>query len=99
MLVWHLEVVECVDGQDIESGTAVDEGLGNLHVADDWGTKHREGASSGCALELICRVEGDGALGPPERVRGLEIGEDCVHLASKLLEDALRGRGLVKGSI
>ena len=47
------------------------------------------------ALELVARAEGDGALGPPERVHGLELAEDCVHLASKLLEDALRGWGLV----
>ena len=35
LVIWHLEVVERVDGQDIEPCTAVDEGLGNLHVADD----------------------------------------------------------------
>ena len=51
-------------------------------------------ASGGCALELVCRVEGDGALGPFERARGLELGEDCVHFTSKLYEDALRGWGL-----
>ena len=45
-------------------------------------------------LELVCRVEGDGALGPPERARGLELGEDCIHFTSKLFEDALRGWGL-----
>ena len=71
-----------VNGHDVEPCVAVDEGLSDLHVADDWGTKHREGASSGCALELICRVEGDGALGPLERARGLELGEDCIHLMS-----------------
>ena len=26
--------------------------------------------------------------------RGLELGEDCVHFTSKLLEDTLRGWGL-----
>ena len=52
-VTWHLEVVERVDGQDVEPCATIDEGLGNLHVADDWGTKHRE--DSGCcrALELI----------------------------------------------
>ena len=68
--------------------------LGDLHIADDWGAQHREGASGGCALELVCRVEGDGTLGPPERARGLELGEHRVHLASELFEDALRGWGL-----
>ena len=89
-----MEVVEHVDGQDVEPCATVDEGLGNLHIADDWGAKHREGASGGRALELICRVESDGALGLLERARGLELGEHRVHLASELYEDALRGWGL-----
>ena len=86
-----LKVVKHLDGQDVEPCAAIDEGPGDLHVADDWGTKHREDASSSRTLELICRAEGDGALGPPERACGLELGEDCVHLVRKLLEDALRG--------
>ena len=36
LIILHLEVVERVDGQDVEPCAAVDEGLGNLHVADDW---------------------------------------------------------------
>ena len=36
LIVWHLEIVERLDGQDIEPYPAVDEGLSNLHVADDW---------------------------------------------------------------
>ena len=92
--MWHLKVAERVDGQDVEPCAAVDEGLGNLHVADDWRTEHWEDASSGHALELICRTERDGALGPSERVHGLELGEDCIHFMSKLFEDTLRGWGL-----
>ena len=86
-----MEVVERVDRQDVEPCAAVDQGLGDLHIADDWGTQHREDASGGCAFELICRVESDGALGPLERARGLKLGERCVHLASEPFEDALRG--------
>ena len=52
------------------------------------------GASGGCALELVGRVEGDGALGPPEWARGLQLGEDCIHFMNKLFEDTLRGWGL-----
>ena len=89
LFVWHLEVVERVDGQDVEPCATFDEGLGDLHIADDWATQHWEGASGGCALELIRRVESDGALGPPERTRGLELGECHVNLTSKLLGDAL----------
>ena len=66
--------VERLDGQDVEPCTAVDEGLGNLHIADDWGAKHRECASGSRALELICRAERDGALGPSERTRDFELG-------------------------
>ena len=51
-----MEVVERVDGQDVEPCAAVDEGLGNLHVADDWGAKHREDSSCGRALELVCEL-------------------------------------------
>ena len=53
LVVGHLEIVECFHGQDVEPCAAVDEGLGNLHVADDRGAKHREGASGSCALELL----------------------------------------------
>ena len=49
-----LGVVERVDGQDVEPCAAVDEGPGDLHVANDWGTKHLEDASDSCTLELIC---------------------------------------------
>ena len=40
--MWHLEVVERLDGQNVESYAAIDEGHHNLHIADDWGTKHWE---------------------------------------------------------
>ena len=89
-----MKVVEHLDRQDVKPCATIDEGPGDLHVVDDWGTKHREDAGSSCALELICRAKVDGALVPPERAHGLELGEDCIHLASKLLEDVLRGWGL-----
>ena len=53
LIVWHLEIVECLDGQDIEPCPAIDEGPSDLHIADDRGTKHREDSGCGCALELI----------------------------------------------
>ena len=53
LIVWHLEIVECLDGQDIEPCSAIDEGPGDLHIADDWGTQHREDSGCGRALELI----------------------------------------------
>ena len=89
LIVRHLEIVECLYGQDVELCPAVDEGPGDSHVADDWGAEHPEGACGSHTLELICRTEGDGALGPPERARGLELGEDCIHLTSELFEVAL----------
>ena len=84
-----MEPVERLDGQDVESCSAVNEGPGDLHIADDWGAKHREDSGRCRALELIRRAERDSASRPPERARGLKLGEDCIHLASKLLEDAL----------
>ena len=33
LVVWHLEAVECLDGQDIKPYAAVDEGLGDLYAA------------------------------------------------------------------
>ena len=36
LVIWDLEVVKRVDEQDVEPCAAVDEGLGNLLVADDW---------------------------------------------------------------
>ena len=94
LIVWHLEIVERLDGQDIEPCSAIDEGLGDLDVADDGGTEHQEGAGSCRALELVRRAEGDDALGPLERARCLEPGKGCVHLTGKLPKDALRGWGL-----
>ena len=53
LIVRHLEIVECLYGQDVEPCPPVDEGPGDLHVADDWGAKHREDSGCGRALELI----------------------------------------------
>ena len=53
MVIWHLKVVEHLDGQNIEPYAAIDEGPGDLHIADDWGTKHQEDSDYGRALELI----------------------------------------------
>ena len=35
LIMWHLKVVERLDGQDVEPCAAVDEGLGDPHIADD----------------------------------------------------------------
>ena len=53
LIIRHLEIVECLYGQDVEPCPAIDEGPGDLHVADDWGAKHWEDSSCGRALELI----------------------------------------------
>ena len=84
-----MEIVERLDEQDVESYPAIDEGRGDLHVADDWGAKHQEDSGRCRTLELVCGTECDRARRPPERARGLKLGKDCIHLASKLLEDAL----------
>jgi len=53
LIVRHLEIVECLYRQDVEPCSTVDEGPGDLHIADDWRTKHREDSVRGCALEGI----------------------------------------------
>ena len=53
MVIWHLEIVERLDGQNVESCAAIDEGPGDLHFADDWGTEHWEDTGRCRALELI----------------------------------------------
>ena len=53
MIVRHLEIVERLDGQDVESCSAINEGPGDPHIADDWGAKHREDSGRRRALELI----------------------------------------------
>ena len=35
LIVRHLEIVERLYGQDVESSSAIDEGPGDLHIADD----------------------------------------------------------------
>ena len=53
LIVRHLEIVECLYGQDVEPCPAVDEGPGDFHVTDNWGAKHWEDPGCGRALELI----------------------------------------------
>ena len=53
LIIRHLEIVERLDGQDVESCSAINEGPGDLHIADDWGAKHRENSGRCRALELI----------------------------------------------
>ena len=78
-----MEIVERLDRQNVESCAAIDEGLCDEDIADDGLAEHRKGAGSCRALELVGRAEGDGALGPPERTRSLELGEGRVHLTAK----------------
>ena len=35
LIVWHLEAVECLDGQDVKPSAAVNEGPGDFYIADD----------------------------------------------------------------
>ena len=35
LMMWYMEAVERPDEQDIEPCAAVDEGLGDLYIADD----------------------------------------------------------------
>ena len=53
LIIRHLEIVERLDGQDVESCSTINEGPGDLHIADDWGAKHRENSGRCRALELI----------------------------------------------
>ena len=53
LVVGHLEIVECLDGQNVESCAAINEGPGDLHIADDWGTEHGEDPGCGRTLEMI----------------------------------------------
>ena len=94
LVVWHLEPVECLDGENIEPCSAVDESLGDGHVADDGGAEHGECASGSRILEPVRGVKGDGALGPLERASCFRFGERRIHLARELLEDAVGSRGL-----
>ena len=68
LVIGHLEIVERFHGQDVEPCPTIDEGPGDLHIADDWGAKHREDSGHGCALELIRRAECDSAA---DHLRGL----------------------------
>ena len=57
LIVRHLEIVECLDRQNVEPCVTIDEGPGDLHIADDWGAKHREDSSKVLAskeLHYIC---------------------------------------------
>ena len=53
LIVRHLEIVERLYGQDIEPCRAIDEGPGDLHIADDWGAKHWKDSGYGRTLQLI----------------------------------------------
>ena len=94
MVVWHLEPVERLNRQNIEPCSAIDESLGDGHIADDGGAEHGERARCGRSVEPVCGVEGDGALGPLERASCFKLGEHRIHLARKLLEDTVGSWGL-----
>ena len=49
----HVKKAEGFYGEQVEASTIVDEGLGNLHIADYWVTEHWEDASRSRTLELI----------------------------------------------
>ena len=53
LIIGHLEIIERLNGHDVESCPTIDEGPGDLHVTDDWGAKHWEDSGCGRALELI----------------------------------------------
>ena len=54
LTVGHLKIVERFHGQDVEPCPAINKGLGDHHVADDRGAKHRENSGCSRTLELIC---------------------------------------------
>ena len=94
LVVRHLESVECLNRENIEPCSAIDEGLGDSYVADDGGVEHGERASGSRTLEPVRGGEGDGALGPLERASRLKLGERRIDLARKLLEDTVRSWSL-----
>ena len=53
LVVWHLESVERLDGENIEPCSTIIESLGDGYVADDGGAEHGDRASGGHALELV----------------------------------------------
>ena len=53
LVVWHLEFVEHLDGENIEPCSTINESLGDGYVANDGGAEHGERASGGRALELV----------------------------------------------
>ena len=54
LAVGHLKIVERFHRQDVEPCPAVDEGPGDLHIADDLGAKHWEDTGRSRTLELVC---------------------------------------------
>ena len=48
-----MKIVERLNGQDVESCPTINEGPGDLHIADDWGIEHWEDAIRSRTLELI----------------------------------------------
>ena len=94
LVVWHLEPVERLNRENIEPCSAIDESLGDGHVADDGGAEHGECASGGRVLEPVRGVEGDGTLGPLERASHLKLGGRRIDLARRLLEETVRSWGL-----
>ena len=64
MRVRHLHLVESGDGDDVEAGSPIHEGLGNLHIVDGGSADEREGARRGCYFGVIFVVEGDLLMRP-----------------------------------
>ena len=58
LIVRHLEIVECLYGQDVEPCPAVDEGPVDGHLVDGGGAQHWERTRAGRVGGVIIRAEG-----------------------------------------
>ena len=84
-VVWNLEHLKGVDGDDVQACTPIDEGLADSNVVDGGGAHQRECANCLGRPGVVFVVESDGVLRPLEGLGRLNSRKSRVELASELL--------------
>ena len=83
--VRHLHLIEGGDRDDVESGSTVHEGLGDLYVVDGGRVDERKGSRGCCALRVVFTGEGNLMLRPLQ-LRGIGVALSSRGGADEMFE-------------
>ena len=89
-----MKKAEVLHGEHVEADAAVDEGLGNGHVANSGRAEHREHTRAGGGDGVVFRIEGEVSLGRGPAWRSPRALESGANQAKERLDVTIRGRRL-----